>query len=495
MSTKGTVRQVTEKTAAAATGATRRPPVGVVIAVLLVSTFIVFLNETIMSVGLRHLSIDLNVSTASIQWLTSGFLVTMAVVIPTTGFLLDRFTPRAIFLAAMGMFCLGTLVGALAPAFLTLLLGRVLQACGTALMVPLVGTTVMRLVAPDKRGATMGLVSTIIAFAPALGPTIGGATLAFLGWRWMFYLMLPFVVLALIVGAATIRVESETRAVRLDVVSVLLSALAFGGILYGFSSIAQTVKYLPPWIPIVIGAVVLILFVLRQRSLQRAERALLDLRPFTRQRFSVALVLSALLFMVYIGVGSVLLPLYLQTVLHQNTFVTGLMVLPGGLALGIVGVSVGRLFDRYGARPLIVPGAVAMTVALWTFAALGEGAPLGLVIAVHIVLMVGIGLIVTPLMAEPLSALPASLYGHGAAILTASQQLAGAFGTAIFVTVAALGAANVAGTPDLSGMRLAFVIAGVTGVLAIVCSLFTRKRASDVAADPSESATKRAASE
>ncbi|WP_051580410.1 DHA2 family efflux MFS transporter permease subunit [Pseudonocardia acaciae] len=463
-------------TAGRAEGTTRA---GVVIGVLVVSAFVMFLNETILSVALRGLSVELDVSTATVQWLTSGFLLTMAVVIPTTGFLLERYTPRTVFLTSMGLFCAGTLTGALAPGFAVLLLGRVAQAGGTALMLPLLATTVMRLVARERRGAMMGTVAIVVAFAPALGPTVGGAVLAYLGWRWMFLAVLPLAVAALVAGAVTIRVRSQTRSVPLDVPSVLLSALGFGGILYGLSSIPESGGRVLAWIPIAGGIVVLVLFVLRQLSLRRDERALLDPRPFTNRRFVVALLVSVLLFMCHIGVGSVLLPIYLQTVLHQGTFVTGLAVLPGGLVLASLGIPTGRLFDRYGARPLLIPGTAAMAVSLWVFAALGEGTSLGAVIGVHIVLMTGIGLMMTPLMTEPLAALPGGLYSHGTAILGTSQQMAGALGTAVFVTVASLGAANPAGTPDAAGMRLAFGAAGIIGALAVLCSLCTRPRRTD----------------
>ncbi len=247
---------------------------GVVIAVLVVSAFVMILNETILSVALKDLTVDLGVSTTTVQWLTSGFLLTMAVVIPTTGFLLERFTPRQVFLASLTMFSLGTLISALAPGFPVLLVGRVVQACGTAVMIPLLMTSIMRLVPPERRGSTMGTITIVIAVAPAIGPTIGGAVLASLSWRWMFWIVLPLALAALIVGAILMRLPSETRSVPLDLFSVLLSALGFGGILYGFSTIGEAGggAALPPWVPLVIGAVALVLFVARQLALQKRRR-------------------------------------------------------------------------------------------------------------------------------------------------------------------------------------------------------------------------------
>ncbi|RJQ89069.1 MDR family MFS transporter [Amycolatopsis panacis] len=459
-----------------------RPPAraGLLIGMLVLSAFVMILNETILSVALRDLTVDLQVPTTTIQWLTSGFLLTMAVVIPITGFLLERFSPRQVFLFSLSAFSAGTLVCGLSPGFGLLMTGRVVQACGTAVMLPLLMTTVMRLVPAHRRGATMGTISIVIAVAPAIGPTIGGAVLSSLGWRWMFFIVLPLSLAALVTGMLQLRVESETRAVPLDVFSVVLSAIGFGGVLYGLSAAGESAGAehpVPPWLPVVVGVVSLVVFTWRQLRLQRRDRALLDLRPFTYRGFVVALLLTALLFMSLIGAGAILLPLYLQTVLHASTLVTGLAVLPGGLVLGLLGRPVGALFDRVGARPLVLPGAAAMTAALWLFSALGPGSPLIAVIGIHVLLMAGLGLMMTPLMTESLGALPDHLYSHGSAILSTLQQVAGALGTAVFVTVATIGSADrTAGNPDASGLQLAFMVAGCIGIAGLIGAWFVRSK-------------------
>ncbi|MDQ0381045.1 DHA2 family efflux MFS transporter permease subunit [Amycolatopsis thermophila] len=463
-------------TTAPADAAPEAPPrAGLLIGVLVVSAFVMILNETILSVALRDLTVDLQVSTTTVQWLTSGFLLTMAVVIPTTGFLLERFTLRQVFLASLTLFSLGTAISGLAPGFAVLLVGRVVQACGTAVMLPLLMTSVMRLVAPARRGATMGTITIVIAVAPAIGPTIGGAVLSGLGWRWMFWIVLPLAVAALTVGAVWFRLEGNPRAVPLDVPSVVLSALGFGGVLFGLASIGESGGHhlVPPWVPIVVGVAALAVFTWRQLRLQRDDRALLDLRPFTDRGFVVALALTALLFVCLLGVASIMLPLYLQTVLHTTTFVSGLAVLPGGLVLGLLGRPVGALFDRFGARPLVIPGAAAMAASLWLFTTLGPESALAAVIAFHVLLMAGLGFMMTPLMTSALAVLPDHLYSHGSAILATLQQVAGAFGTAVFVSVTTLGTAS--GIPDAGGLRTAFVVAGVVGLLALLTSLFVRK--------------------
>ncbi|WP_410646144.1 DHA2 family efflux MFS transporter permease subunit [Amycolatopsis sp. cmx-4-54] len=454
---------------------------GLLIGVLVLSAFVMILNETILSVALRDLTVDLQVPTTTVQWLTSGFLLTMAVVIPTTGFLLERFTPRQVFLASLTLFSTGTLVSALAPGFALLLTGRVIQACGTAVMLPLLMTTVMRLVPVEKRGATMGTITIVIAVAPAIGPTIGGAVLSSLGWRWMFWIVLPLSLAALVVGMMRLRLDSDTRKVPLDVLSVVLSALGFGGVLYGLSVSGESAgghQPVPPWAPIAVGVVALVVFTWRQLRLQKEDRALLDLRPFTHRSFVVSLVLTALLFMCLLGAAAILLPLYLQTVLHTSTFVSGLAVLPGGLALGLLGRPVGALYDRFGPRPLVIPGAAAMAISLWLFALLGAESPLIAVIAIHVLLMGGLGLMMTPLMTESLGSLPEHLYSHGSAILATLQQLAGALGTALFIAVATAGTTTAgAASPDAGGIRTTFMVAGCIGLAAFVGSLFVKKSA------------------
>lgn len=456
---------------------------GVIIGMLVVAAFVMILNETILSVALQHLTVDLGVDATTVQWLTSGFLLTMAVVIPTTGYLLQRLTPRQVFLLAMSLFSAGTLISGVAPGFTVLLVGRVVQAAGTAVMIPLLMTTVMTLIPVERRGSMMGNLSIVIAVAPAVGPTVGGFVLANFGWRWMFLSVLPLALAVLVLGALFMKLSSQTRSVPLDLLSVLLTVVAFGGIVYGFATIGEgggggEGGGLPPWIPLVVGSVGLALFVWRQLALQRADRALLDLRPFTHPQFSLAVALAALVFMSLLGAGAILLPLFLQTVLAVGPDTVGLAVLPGGLLLAAMGRPVGMIFDRFGPRPLVIPGAVALAVSMWLLSFLGSG-PLAAVIGAHVLLMVGLGLMMTPLLTASLGVLPPHLYSHGSAIMTTLQQVAGAASTAGLVTIATLASTAPSGTPDAGGLRVAFSVAGAIGVLAVIISLFVTGRSAD----------------
>ena len=208
-----------------------------VIWLLLAAAFVAILNETTMGVAIPHLITDLGITAVAAQWLTTAFMLTMAVVIPITGFLLRRFPTRVMFIAAMSLFSLGTLIALVSPGFPTLLVGRVVQASGTAIMMPLLMTTIMNVVPPHARGRMMGRVSMVIALAPAIGPTMSGVLLDTLGWRWIFGIVLPIALAALAVGAIWIRNIGETIREPIDALSVVLSAFGFGGVVYGLSQI------------------------------------------------------------------------------------------------------------------------------------------------------------------------------------------------------------------------------------------------------------------
>src|SRR5690625_6537815 len=290
--------------------------------------------------------------------------------------------------------------------FPALLIGRMVQACGTAVLIPLVMTSVMKLVPANRRGAMMGTISIVIGVAPAIGPTVGGAVLAARGGGWMFWLVLILAVLLLGFGIARLHVPSETRRVPVDLLSVGLSAIGFAGFVYGLSSIGQGGGILPPWASIGIGLVGLVVFVWRQRRLQAQDRPLLDLRTLNHPRYRLALILSLFLFMALLGAGAILLPIYLQNVLGHGTLVAGLALLPGGLTMAAVARPVGTLYDRVGARPLVIPGAVGMTVAPATLGLLGAGATLGAVIVAPIILLCTVEVDTTPMLNAAPCALP-----------------------------------------------------------------------------------------
>lgn len=467
-----------DATSDAATAARNR----LVISLLLVSAFVVILNETIMGVALPHLMDDLGITAGAAQWLTTAFMLTMAVVIPITGFLLQRLNTRPVFILAMSMFSTGTLISALAPGFEVLVVGRVVQAVGTAIMMPLLMTTVMNLVPPTSRGRTMGNISIVISVAPAIGPTISGFILSVLDWRWMFWLVLPIALGSLLLGARRIvNVTTPTNA-PLDAVSVVLSAFGFGGLVYGLSSFGEGGGHeaIPAWLPVAVGAASLVLFVWRQLALQKTDRALLDLRTFSSPIFTVSLATMAISTMSLFGIV-ILLPIYMQTVLGLGALQTGMLMLPGGLVMGLMAPFVGALYDRHGPKMLLVPGSIIVSAVLWSMTLMNEATWFGWVLVAHVALSAGLALMFTPLFTAGLGALPPRLYSHGSALIGTLQQLGGAAGTALFVAIMSTQTANLlaAGLSQTSalagGIRVAFMCGAVLSLIAIVTGFFVRK--------------------
>jgi DHA2 family lincomycin resistance protein-like MFS transporter len=460
----------------AALGARNR----LVITILLISLFVMILNETIMGVALPQLTKDLSITPNAAQWLTAAFLLTMAIVIPITGFLLQRFNTRPLFITAMSLFSTGTLIAAVAPGFDVLVVARVVQATGTAIMFPLLMTTVMNLVPPETRGRMMGNISIVISVAPAIGPTISGIILSVLSWRFMFVIVLPIAIAALVVGAVMMKNVTDPRPTRFDVLSVVLSALGFGGVVYGLSNASTATSPLVVWTPLVVGAIGLALFILRQLFLQRSGRALLDLRTFRSTTFTFSIVMFVISMMAMFG-AIVLLPFYMQGALHLQPLATGLLLLPGGLIMGLLSPVVGRIYDRVGPTALLVVGSVVVSGDLWAMTMLNENSSFWWVLAAHVTLSIGLAFIFTPLFSSSLGSLRPELYSHGSAIVGTMQQVAGAAGTALFVTIFSgavlrLGAAGESSAAATAGgIHSAFLVGAIISLFAIPAAFFIRK--------------------
>lgn len=453
-----------------------------VIWVLLTAAFVAILNETTMGMAIPHLISDLGITPIAAQWATSAFMLTMAVVIPTTGFLLRRFTTRQIFIAALALFSAGTLLAALALGFEMLIAARVVQAGGTAMLMPLLMTTIMNLVPNESRGRMMGRVSIVISLAPAIGPTLSGFLLDHFGWRSIFVVVLPIALVATFVGWRWLTNVGETDDAPLDVLSIILSAFGFGGIVYGLSQIGTLVgggaNPLPLAIALGVGVVTLGLFLWRQVILQREDDALLDLRVFRSLGFSLSMAQMFLLSLGFFGAMTVV-PLYLQDALQLPTMDAGLVVLPGALAMGLLGPIIGRIYDARGTRILLIPGAILASGMLWFFTTVGADTPVWVVLVAQTVLSIGLALSFTPLFTASLASLTPKFYSYGSAVIGTIQQVAGAVGIAVMMAVFTV-VANAGGGTEVpgavaDGARAAFLVAAVISTATIVGAFFIRK--------------------
>ena len=437
--------------------------------VLLAAAFIAILNETIMSVAIPVIKDDLAITAGLAQWVTTGFLLTMAVVIPVTGFLIAKMSLRQLFAVSQGLFVAGTLIGAMAPGFTVVIIGRVIQAAGTAVLLPLLMTTVLRLVPERNRGTMMGNMSIVIAVAPAIGPTVSGfiLRLAENNWHMLFWTMLPIGALVLAGGLFLLPNDGERSDKRIDVLSVALSALGFGGSIYALSLVG--IDHGPKlWIPLAVGLASLLIFGVRQVRLARNDRALLDLRVFRTKSFSISAAILSVGMLAMFGV-IIILPLYLA--LRDVPVLTiGLILMPGPLVMGLMGPFVGRVYDKVGPRPLVPPGAALVTLGVLGLAFIGMETPLWWIVASHIVLEIGLGLLFTPLFSWGLGDLPKKLYPDGSAVVNTLQQVFGAVGTAMFVAVAAAVTSGMATAGDptvdqtIAGYRFSLWVGVALGV-------------------------------
>ncbi|HSO69620.1 MAG TPA: DHA2 family efflux MFS transporter permease subunit, partial [Arachnia sp.] len=366
-----------------------RPTDRRVIPILLVAAFVVILNETTMNVALSSIMSDLGITERSAQWLTTAFMLTMAVVIPVTGWLMDRLPTRRVFVLALTLFSLGTLACAVAPSFPFLVLGRVIQATGTAIMMPLLMTTIMQLVTREHRGRVMGNVSMVISVAPAVGPTLSGVILQVASWRGIFWVVLPIALLMLWLGSRRLTNVGETKDTPLDLVSVPLTLLGFGPLVYGLSLVgSDEVEFWVPLLAIGVGVAGLAAFVARQSALQARGAALLDLRTFTYTTFTVAVVMMAIAMMALFGT-IIMLPLLLQRAFGLEPLQVGLMLLPGGIAMGLLSPVVGRLYDRVGPRALVVPASVVVMGVFVFYSTISLATPWWAIMLGHVVMSVG----------------------------------------------------------------------------------------------------------
>lgn len=444
------------------------------IAVLLSGAFITILNQTLLGTALPPIMEDLQINESTVQWLQSIFMLVNGIMIPITAFLIEKFTTRKLFLTAMGLFSIGTFVCAVAPGFSLLLIGRILQASGAGIMMPLMQTIMFLIFPIEKRGTAMGMFGLVIAFAPAVGPSLSGWLVDNFPWRSVFYVVLPIAILNIITAYFLLKNVTEQKNPKLDIISILLSTFGFGGLLYGFSIAGNTGwTSMEVGIAMVVGVISLFFFIRRQL---RLEEPILEFRVFQYKIFTLTTGLGMIVFVSMIGTA-VILPLYMQNMVGFSAFKSGLVLLPGAMIMGFMNPITGRLFDRYGARWLAIIGFGLLVVSTFMFTNLSTETSFEYLAVMNAVRMFSISMVMMPVTTAGLNELPSHLIPHGTAMNNTFRQVSGSVGTAILVTVmvtAAIPEEKVMGA--IHGVNVSFIVAGIIAVIGFILSFRIKSR-------------------
>ncbi|MCM3567671.1 DHA2 family efflux MFS transporter permease subunit [Neobacillus mesonae] len=408
-----------------------RPPYGI-IAVLMVGAFIAFLNNTLLNIALPSIMKDLNVEASTVQWLTTGFMLVNGILIPTTAHLIQKYTVRRIFLSAMCLFAVGTILAGTAHVFSILLAGRMLQASGSAILMPTLMNVMLVSFPVEKRGTAMGVFGLILMSAPAIGPTLSGWIVEHYDWRMLFHFITPIAIVVILLGFFLIKDKKEKVNLRLDFLSLLLSSIGFGGILYGFSS-AGNKGWDSPQVygTIIIGAICLTIFILKQL---KQERPMLNFSIYKYPMFALSSAITMVLNMALFS-GMLLLPIYVQTIRGISPMDAGLMLLPGAVLMSLMSPITGKLFDKFGGRVLAIIGLTITTITTYMFSKLQLDTSYAHLITIYSIRALGISMVMMPVSTNGLNQLPARFYPHGTAMNNTMNQVAGAIGTALLVTV------------------------------------------------------------
>lgn len=405
---------------------------GKVITALMIGMFVAILNQTLINVALPVLINDFSISTSTAQWLTTGFMLVNGILVPISAYMIQRFTYRQLFLTAMLFFTIGSIICAISFNFPLMMLGRVIQAVGAGILMPLGTNVFMTLFPPDKRGAAMGMMGIAMILAPAIGPTLTGWVIQNYHWNVMFYGMSTIGFISLVIGFFWFKIYQPTKDVKLDIPGVIFSTLGFGSLLYGFSEAGN--KGWDSGIVIstmIIGMIFIVLFIYREMTM---KIPMMDLRALKYSGFSFTLLINIIVTMSLFG-GMLLLPVYLQSIRGFSPLDSGLLLLPGSLLMGLMGPISGKLLDKIGIKPIAIFGLAIMTYATWELTKLSMDTSYGHILSIYILRSFGMSFIMMPIMTAGMNALPLRMIPHGNAISNTIRQLAGSIGTAILVTV------------------------------------------------------------
>ncbi|HCW7944396.1 TPA: DHA2 family efflux MFS transporter permease subunit [Staphylococcus aureus] len=405
---------------------------GKILAALLFGMFIAILNQTLLNVALPKINTEFNISASTGQWLMTGFMLVNGILIPITAYLFNKYSYRKLFLVALVLFTIGSLICAIPMNFPIMMVGRVLQAIGAGVLMPLGSIVIITIYPPEKRGAAMGTMGIAMILAPAIGPTLSGYIVQNYHWNVMFYGMFIIGIIAILVGFVWFKLYQYTTNPKADIPGIIFSTIGFGALLYGFSEAGNK-----GWGSVeietmfAIGIIFIILFVIREL---RMKAPMLNLEVLKFPTFTLTTVINMVVMLSLYG-GMILLPIYLQNLRGFSALDSGLLLLPGSLIMGLLGPFAGKLLDTIGLKPLAIFGIAVMTYATWELTKLNMDTPYMTIMGIYVLRSFGMAFIMMPMVTAAINALPGRLASHGNAFLNTMRQLAGSIGTAILVTV------------------------------------------------------------
>lgn len=450
---------------------------------LIIGAFFAILNETLLNIALTTLMAEFDITLPTVQWVATGFMLVMAIVIPVSPLLMGWFTTRQLFIGTMVTFFIGTVVAALAPTFGVLLLGRMIQAIGTGLIMPIMFNVFLLIYPPHKRGKIMGIVGLVIMFAPAIGPTLSGIIVEYFGWRFLFIFVMPFTIFSILFALKYLVNITEMTKPKIDWISIVFSTIGLGSTIYGFSHAGESANgFMTPsvFIPIIIGVIAISLFVFRQLKL---DEPLMDLRVFKFPMFSHAVVLFVIIIMVMFA-SELILPVFMQGPMGLTAAAAGLLLLPGSLLNGIMSPFMGALFDKVGPKVMMIPATIILAVTMFMFSNLTAETPEWVIIVGFMLIMLSVSATMMPAETNGLNQLPKHLYTHGTAVVSTLQPLAGAIGVSVFLGLLNSrqqsyleGAANpespaAVSAAMVSGVEFVYFIIFIIALIAAVMSFF-----------------------
>lgn len=448
--------------------------------VLLSGTLLAVLNLTLLTPALPSIMADMGVNAETAQWLTSGYSLVEAVVIPLSAYVMGRFSTRRIFITGMSLFALGSLIAALTPSFWGILAGRMVQAACTGVLMPMVSSVILLIIPREKRGSAMGIIGLIIGFAPAIGPSLSGVLVDHVGWRAIFVIVTVLAALVAFVASRSLENFEGFERTRFDLLSVILSSVGLVSILYGFSVFGSAENMLEPIVLVVFGAIVIAAYAKRQFSL---DEPMLELGILRTRQYRTTVVVIAIFQAGLIGMETIM-PLYIQGVLGHSATVSGLTLLPGTAVGALVGLLAGRLFDRWGVRKPVLIGSAFLLCAAVGLSLLEFDSFILVVSASYALISIGIQFTMTPLNTWGVNSLPNESVRYAQSTSNTVNQVAGSFGIAVLVSVSAL----VSGmATDLQGVENTFAgyhaafdcTAALLVVAVVVIALFVRNRAGE----------------